>query len=153
MMMLMSCAAADRDNVMRTRLVEFDMKLAKTIRSRDTSALIDMFMLSQRINNIDTLKAMRVRIAASPNDVRASLVDHGSYYRRIMSDKEYSIASFLHEGRAPEVTYDVFQSGNMTAASIRYGKADTPMYGVEFIVLYQNGGWHLLTINFGDADA
>lgn len=152
LLLVFSCKKEDSQLANELGANQFETYLSLLIMRRDTLEfsliLADLPDDKARENIID----MTLIYDLTPRQIVDSIKSLGVVYRRIFSPDEFSVASYLPaDGGYYDVstTYRSFNGTHIT--HIRYADAETPSVNlIEFIAIYQEGAWKLLTINFLD---
>lgn len=126
-------------------LVRFESELKDAIVYRDTKAFGLLFASS--IEHPETIKALSLVFENSGSALLENIRLKGYFYEIIFSDAPYSLSSTLPMRGDYPLSYALHAYNGVYAASIRYGDYINASYPVEFIALYQNGAWELVTIN------
>lgn len=142
-LLVFSCASHDPLNA----LAAFETTLSGVVRTRDMRAFHALFLPAKNVRDIAVIRTMPFRFAFDPRDVKASIADKGVFYRRIFSAENGSMASELPASGAYPVRYDIHRKDGHIVACIRYGGEQADSHALEFVALWQDGTWHLITVN------
>lgn len=129
---------------------EFEVYLSRLIAGGDILEFSSIFAEPPDINTLKSLKNMNFIFTYSRSEIIESLKGYGVIYRRIFSEEDGSVKSYLPKDGGyynVTVTYKLFEDTHI--ALIEYGDNTVPyINAVQFVAIYQNNKWRLLTVNF-----
>lgn len=132
--------------------LKFESYISTLIAARDTLEFTGNFILNMDENTANNIKEMYVIYNLTTKDIVNSIRNKGSLYRRIFSDDNNSLSSYLpKEGGFYDVTTTYRKYKGTSIVQIEYSVFNkSSENSIEIVGIYLDGKWHLLTINFLD---
>ena len=129
---------------------EFEKYISKLAANKDTLEFTSNFILSLDEDLIEKINQMNVIYELSPAEIIESIRSKGSLYQRIFSDNEDSLCNYLpKEGGYYDVSVTYRKYRNVSVAQIEYPSFnEISKNSMEFVAIYLEGKWNLITINF-----
>lgn len=152
--LLLSCdKGEDVDKFDEYGALEFEKYLTTLLARRDSLEFSQMFAKAPDITTVNNLKEMTVIYDLLPRDIIRSIKNFGVVYRRIFAPDDGSVSAYLPtEGGYYDVSTTYRKYKNSYITQIRYSTPDDMEVNlIEFVGLYQDNKWRLLTINFLDS--
>lgn len=150
-LLLSSCGgepgALEKEEAVLLQLSEFESSLSTAIIEGSVSNLMNLY--STNIENPSELSKMSFVLENSPSYIMHSFADKGVFYNKIFLDLPGSAASVVSPSHSHDVQYQMRKYKSNYMAGIRYGSYKEDVYLVEFVALYQDGKWRLITVNLG----
>ena len=152
--LFLSCGKSNTENKANEYgALEFEQYLTSLLASRDSLEFSQMFAKAPDTSTVNNLQKMTVIYDLFPKDIIRSIKNFGVVYRRILAPDKGSVSAYLPADGAyydVSTTYRKYKNSHIT--QIRYSvPSDTEVNLIEFVGLYQDNKWKLLTINFLDA--
>jgi len=152
--LILSCNKSEtKDKANEHGALEFEKYLSSLLSTRDSLEFSQMFAKAPNISTVNNLQEMTVVYDLLPNDIIRSIKNFGVVYRRIFAPDEGSVSAYLPtEGGYYDVSITYRKYKNTYITQIRYSvPSDTEVNLIEFVGLFQDDEWRLLTINFLDS--
>ena len=129
---------------------EFEKYISKLAANRDTLEFTSNFILSLDEDLIEKINQMNVIYELSPAEIIESIRSGGSLYQRIFSDNEDSLCNYLpKEGGYYDVSITYRKYRDISVVQIEYPSFnEISKNSMEFVAIYLEGKWNLITINF-----
>ena len=129
---------------------EFEKYISNLAANRDTLEFTSNFILNLDEELIEKINQMNVIYELSPAEIIESIKSRGSLYQRIFSDNEDSLCNYLpKEGGYYDVSVTYRKYRDVSVAQIEYPSFnEISKNSMEFVAIYLNGKWNLVTINF-----
>ena len=129
---------------------EFEKYISNLAANRDTLEFTSNFILNLDEDLIEKINQMNVIYELSPAEIIESIKSRGSLYQRIFSDNEDSLCNYLpKEGGYYDVSVTYRKYRDVSVAQIEYPSFnEISKNSMEFVAIYLNGKWNLITINF-----
>lgn len=129
---------------------EFEKYISNLAANRDTLEFTSNFILNLDEELIEKINQMNVIYELSPAEIIESIKSRGSLYQRIFSDNEDSLCNYLpKEGGYYDVSVTYRKYRDVSVAQIEYPSFnEISKNSMEFVAIYLNGKWNLITINF-----
>ena len=129
---------------------EFEKYISNLAANRDTLEFTSNFILNLDEDLIEKINQMNVIYELSPAEIIESIKSRGSLYQRIFSDNEDSLCNYLpKEGGYYDVSVTYRKYRDVSVAQIEYPSFNEISKNyMEFVAIYLNGKWNLVTINF-----
>lgn len=129
---------------------EFEKYISELIANRDTLEFTSNFILNIDGDLIKKINQMNVIYELNPIEIIESIKNRGSLYQRIFSDNEDSLCNYLpKEGGYYDVSVTYRKYENISIAQIEYPSFnEISKNSMEFVAIYLNNKWNLITINF-----
>ena len=129
---------------------EFEKYISNLAANRDTLEFTSNFILNLDEDLIEKINQMNVIYELSPAEIIESIKSRGSLYQRIFSDNENSLCNYLpKEGGYYDVSVTYRKYRDVSVAQIEYPSFnEISKNSMEFVAIYLNGKWNLVTINF-----
>ena len=129
---------------------EFEKYISNLAANRDTLEFTSNFILNLDEDLIEKINQMNVIYELSPAEIIESIKSRGSLYQRIFSDNEDSLCNYLpKEGGYYDVSVTYRKYLDVSVAQIEYPSFNEISKNyMEFVAIYLNGKWNLVTINF-----
>lgn len=129
---------------------EFEKYISELIANRDTLEFTSNFILNIDGDLIEKINQMNVIYELNPIEIIESIKNRGSLYQRIFSDNEDSLCNYLpKEGGYYDVSVTYRKYENISIAQIEYPSFnEISKNSMEFVAIYLNNKWNLITINF-----
>lgn len=129
---------------------EFEKYISNLAANRDTLEFTSNFILNLDEDLIEKINQMNVIYELSPAEIIESIKSGGSLYQRIFSDNEDSLCNYLpKEGGYYDVSVTYRKYRGVSVAQIEYPSFNEISKNyMEFVAIYLNGKWNLITINF-----
>jgi hypothetical protein len=152
LILVSSCKKEDTQLANELGANQFETYLSLLIMRRDTLEFSLIVADAPDEKALENIMAMTLISDLAPRQIIDSIKSLGVIYRRIFSTDEFSVASYLPSDGGYYDVSTTYRSFNGThVAQIRYANSETPEVNlIEFIAIYQDGVWKLLTINFLD---
>lgn len=129
---------------------EFEKYISELVANRDTLEFTSNFILNIDGDLIEKINQMNVIYELNPIEIIESIKNRGSLYQRIFSDNEDSLCNYLpKEGGYYDVSITYRKYENISIAQIEYPSFnEISKNSMEFVAIYLNNKWNLITINF-----
>ena len=129
---------------------EFEKYISNLAANRDTLEFTSNFILNLDEELIEKINQMNVIYELSPAEIIESIKSRGSLYQRIFSDNEDSLCNYLpKEGGYYDVSVTYRKYRDVSVAQIEYPSFNEISKNyMEFVAIYLDGKWNLITINF-----
>ena len=129
---------------------EFEKYISNLAANRDTLEFTSNFILNLDEELIEKINQMNVIYELSPAEIIESIKSGGSLYQRIFSDNEDSLCNYLpKEGGYYDVSVTYRKYRDVSVAQIEYPSFnEISKNSMEFVAIYLDGKWNLITINF-----
>lgn len=129
---------------------EFEKYISNLAANRDTLEFTSNFILNLDEDLIEKINQMNVIYELSPAEIIESIKSRGSLYQRIFSDNEDSLCNYLpKEGGYYDVSVTYRKYRDVSVAQIEYPSFNEISKNyMEFVAIYLDGKWNLVTINF-----
>lgn len=129
---------------------EFEKYISELVANRDTLEFTSNFILNIDGDLIKKINQMNVIYELNPIEIIESIKNRGSLYQRIFSDNEDSLCNYLpKEGGYYDVSITYRKYENISIAQIEYPSFnEISKNSMEFVAIYLNNKWNLITINF-----
>lgn len=129
---------------------EFEKYISELIANRDTLEFTSNFILNIDGDLIEKINQMNVIYELNPIEIIESIKNRGSLYQRIFSDNEDSLCNYLpKEGGYYDVSVTYRKYEDINIAQIEYPSFnEISKNSMEFVAIYLNNKWNLITINF-----
>ena len=129
---------------------EFEKYISNLAANRDTLEFTSNFILNLDEELIEKINQMNVIYELSPAEIIESIKSRGSLYQRIFSDNEDSLCNYLpKEGGYYDVSVTYRKYRDVSVAQIEYPSFNEISKNyMEFVAIYLDGKWNLVTINF-----
>lgn len=129
---------------------EFEKYISELIANRDTLEFTSNFILNIDGDLIEKISQMNVIYELNPIEIIESIKNRGSLYQRIFSDNEDSLCNYLpKEGGYYDVSVTYRKYEDINIAQIEYPSFnEISKNSMEFVAIYLNNKWNLITINF-----
>ena len=129
---------------------EFEKYISNLAANRDTLEFTSNFILNLDEDLIEKINQMNVIYELSPAEIIESIKSRGALYQRIFSDNEDSLCNYLpKEGGYYDVSVTYRKYQDLSVAQIEYPSFNEISKNyMEFVAIYLNGKWNLVTINF-----
>lgn len=132
------------------KVYEFEKYISELVANRDTLEFTSNFILNIDGDLIEKINQMNVIYELNPIEIIESIKNRGSLYQRIFSDNEDSLCNYLpKEGGYYDVSITYRKYENISIAQIEYPSFnEISKNSMEFVAIYLNNKWNLITINF-----
>ena len=129
---------------------EFEKYISNLAANKDTLEFTSNFILNLDEELIEKINQMNVIYELSPTEIIESIKSRGSLYQRIFSDNEDSLCNYLpKEGGYYDVSVTYRKYRDISVAQIEYPSFNEISKNyMEFVAIYLDGKWNLITINF-----
>lgn len=129
---------------------EFEKYISKLAANKDTLEFTSNFILNLDEDLIEKINQMNVIYELSPVEIIESIKSRGALYQRIFSDSEDSLCNYLpKEGGYYDVSVTYRKFKDISVAQIEYPSFnEISKNSMEFVAIYLNDKWNLITINF-----
>lgn len=129
---------------------EFEKYISELVANRDTLEFTSNFILNIDGDLIEKINQMNVIYELNPIEIIESIKNRGSLYQRIFSDNEDSLCNYLpKEGGYYDVSVTYRKYEDINIAQIEYPSFnEISKNSMEFVAIYLNNKWNLITINF-----
>ena len=129
---------------------EFEKYISNLAANRDTLEFTSNFILNLDEELIEKINQRNVIYDLSPAEIIESIKSRGSLYQRIFSDNEDSLCNYLpKEGGYYDVSVTYRKYRDVSVAQIEYPSFNEISKNyMEFVAIYLDGKWNLVTINF-----
>ena len=131
-------------------IYDYEKYISILISNKDTLEFTSNFIFDIDENTIKILNEMNLIYDLTPIDIIESIKNRGALYQRIFSNNDYSLCNYLpKDGGYYDVNITYRKYRNIIIAQIEYPSfnkiSDNSM---EFVAIYLNNKWNLITINF-----
>lgn len=149
LLIVSSCGKKYESNL-EFKAYEFEKYISELIANRDTLEFTSNFILNIDGDLIEKINQMNVIYELNPIEIIESIKNRGSLYQRIFSDNEDSLCNYLpKEGGYYDVSITYRKYENISIAQIEYPSFnEISKNSMEFVAIYLNNKWNLITINF-----
>lgn len=147
--LLCSCGSSELQK--EKALFKFEQNLSALIKNNDTTTFLNNFVTQQEVSEeeLQELLEMSFIYEYSPSYIKNAIDRKTAIYGRIFSNSDTSIASFLPGDGNYDVNITMHSYNNNYIAIITYGNEDfAHVNSIEFVLLYIENKWKILTINF-----
>lgn len=129
---------------------KFEAYLSSLIAKSDALEFSSIFAEPPDEKTLNDIKNMSVIFTYSRSEIIESLKGYGVIYRRIFSEEDGSVKSYLpKDGGYYNVALTYKQLNDTHIALIQYGDNTVPyINAVQFAAVFQNNKWRILTVNF-----
>ncbi len=148
-MLLCSCSTEELKR--EKALFKFEQQLSAVIKNHDTTTFLDSFIDTTDVaeERLTELSQMSFIYEYTPASLKNAIERKTAIYGRIFSNSNTSIASFLPVDGNYDVNITMHSYKNNHIALITYGTIDyIEVNSIEFVLLYTDDKWKILTINF-----
>ncbi|MEI0508416.1 hypothetical protein [Brachyspira intermedia] len=131
-------------------LYEYEKYISKLIANKDTLEFTSNFIQNLDENTINVLNEMSLIYERTPVNIIESIKNRGSLYQRIFSDNDDSLCNYLpKDGGYYDVNVTYRKYKDIMIAQIEYPSFNKiSENSIEFVAVYLNDKWNLITINF-----
>lgn len=138
------------DSNLEFKAYNFEKYISKLVANRDTLEFTSNFILNLDVDLIEKINQMNVIYELNPIEIIESIKNRGSLYQRIFSDNEDSLCNYLpKEGGYYDVSVTYRKYKDISIAQIEYPSFnEISKNSMEFVAIYLNNKWNLITINF-----
>lgn len=149
-LLIVSSCNKKYDSNLEFKAYEFEKYISELIANRDTLEFTSNFILNIDGDLIEKINQMNVIYELNPIEIIESIKNRGSLYQRIFSDNEDSLCNYLpKEGGYYDVSVTYRKYENISIAQIEYPSFnEISKNSMEFVAIYLNNKWNLITINF-----
>ena len=129
---------------------EYETYISKLISNKDTLEFTSNFVLDLDDNIANTLKEMSLIYELTPVNIIGSIKNRGALYQRIFSNNDDALCNYLpKDGGYYDVSITYKKYKDVILAQIEYPSFNKiSENSIEFVAIYLNDKWSLLTINF-----
>lgn len=149
---LLTVSSCDKkyESNLEFKAYEFEKYISELVANRDTLEFTSNFILNIDGDLIEKINQMNVIYELNPIEIIESIKNRGSLYQRIFSDNEDSLCNYLpKEGGYYDVSVTYRKYENISIAQIEYPSFnEISKNSMEFVAIYLNNKWNLITINF-----
>ena len=140
----------NRDSNSEFGVYEFEKYISKLAANKDTLEFTSNFILNLDKDLIEKITQMNVIYELSPVEIIESIKNRGYLYQRIFSDDENALCNYLpKEGGYYDVSVTYRKYKDISVAQIEYPSFNViSKNSMEFVAIYLDGKWNLVTINF-----
>lgn len=129
---------------------EYENYISKLISNKDTLEFTSNFVLDLDENIVNTLQEMSLIYELTPVNIIESIKNRGALYQRIFSNNDDSLCNYLPKDGGyydVDITYKKYK--DVIVAQIEYPSFNKISENtIEFVAIYLNDKWRLITINF-----
>ncbi|WP_300370226.1 hypothetical protein [Brachyspira sp.] len=147
---LFSCNKKKDYSSIEYSLYEYESYISTLISNKDTLEFTSNFALDIDDKFISTLNEMSLIYELTPINIIESIKNRGAVYQRIFSNNDDSLCNYLPKDGGyydVNVTYRVYKG--ISVAQIEYPSFNKiSENSIEFVAIYLNNKWNLITINF-----
>ena len=131
-------------------LYEYENYISKLIANKDTLEFTSNFLSNLDENTVKVLSEMSLIYELTPVNIIESIKNRGTLYQRIFSDNDDSLCNYLpKDGGYYDVNVTYKKYKDITVAQIEYPSFNKISdNSIEFVAIYLNDKWNLITINF-----
>lgn len=131
-------------------LYEYENYLSKLISNKDTLEFTSNFVSNVDENIVKILNEMSLIYELTPVNIIESIKNRGALYQRIFSNNDDSLCNYLpKDGGYYDVNITYKKYKDIIIAQIEYPSFNKiSENSIEFVSIYLNDKWNLLTINF-----
>ncbi len=149
-LLIVSSCNKKYDSNLEFKAYEFEKYISELIANRDTLEFTSNFILNIDGDLIEKINQMNVIYELNPIEIIESIKNRGSLYQRIFSDNEDSLCNYLpKEGGYYDVSVTYRKYEDINIAQIEYPSFnEISKNSMEFVAIYLNNKWNLITINF-----
>ena len=149
-LLIVSSCNKKYDSNLEFKAYEFEKYISELIANRDTLEFTSNFILNIDGDLIEKISQMNVIYELNPIEIIESIKNRGSLYQRIFSDNEDSLCNYLpKEGGYYDVSVTYRKYEDINIAQIEYPSFnEISKNSMEFVAIYLNNKWNLITINF-----
>lgn len=144
-----SCSQNNEEKIYK-KLFLFEQKMTNLIRTSDTEEFINL-IIKKDISEDEqkVLKEISFIYEFTPGYIKNAIQKKGAIYRRIFADNKKSLSSYLPSSGLYDVDITMYNYRERYVADIKYASSDEKeLYSIEFVLIYFENEWHILTINF-----
>ena len=129
---------------------EFEKYISKLISAKDTLEFTSNFILNLDEDVIKQINEMYIVYELTTADIIESIKNRASLYQRIFSDSDEALCNYLpKDGGYYDVSITYREYKNIKIAQIEYPSFNKiSKNSIEFVGIYLNNKWNLMTINF-----
>lgn len=149
-LLIVSSCNKKYDSNLEFKAYEFEKYISELVANRDTLEFTSNFILNIDGDLIEKINQMNVIYELNPIEIIESIKNRGSLYQRIFSDNEDSLCNYLpKEGGYYDVSVTYRKYEDINIAQIEYPSFnEISKNSMEFVAIYLNNKWNLITINF-----
>ena len=131
-------------------LYDYEKYISKLISNKDTLEFTSNFAQNLDESIINTLNEMSFIYDLTPANIIESIKNRGALYQRIFSDNDDSLCNYLpKDGGYYDVNVTYKKYKDVMIAQIEYPSFNKiSENSIEFVAIYLNDKWNLITINF-----
>ncbi|MEI0478696.1 hypothetical protein [Brachyspira pulli] len=131
-------------------IYEYENYISKLISNKDTLEFTSNFVLNLDENVVKTLNEMSLIYELTPVNIIESIKNMGALYQRIFSNNDDALCNYLpKEGGYYDVSITYKKYKDVVIAQFEYPSFnEISENSIEFVAIYLNDKWNLLTINF-----
>ena len=131
-------------------LYEYESYISALISNRDTLEFTSNFALNIDDKFISTLNEMTLIYELTPVNIIESIKNRGAVYQRIFSNNDDSLCNYLpKDGGYYDVSVTCKKYKDIIVAQIEYPSFNKiSENSIEFVAIYLDNKWNLITINF-----
>lgn len=129
---------------------EFEKYISNLIANKDSLEFTSNFIASLDENSAEQIRKMNIIYELTPREIIESIRNGGALYQRIFSDNEDSLCNYLpKDGGYYDVSVTYRKYKGVSLAQIEYPSFNAvSKNSMEFVALYFNDKWNLITVNF-----
>ena len=129
---------------------KYETYISKLISNKDTLEFTSNFVLDLDDNIANTIKEMSLIYELTPINIIESIKNRGALYQRIFSNNDDALCNYLpKDGGYYDVSITYKKYKDVILAQIEYPSFNKiSENSIEFVAIYLNDKWSLLTINF-----
>lgn len=129
---------------------EFEKYISNLIANKDSLEFTSNFIASLDENSAEQIRKMNIIYELTPREIIESIRNRGALYQRIFSDNEDSLCNYLpKDGGYYDVSVTYRKYKGVSLAQIEYPSFNAvSKNSMEFVALYFNDKWNLITVNF-----
>ena len=131
-------------------LYEYEKYISELIANKDTLEFTSNFIQNLDENIANVLNEMTLIYQRTPVNIIESIKNRGALYQRIFSDNDDSLCNYLpKDGGYYDVNITYKKYKDIMVAQIEYPSFNKiSENSIEFVAVYLNDKWNLITINF-----
>lgn len=131
-------------------MYEYEKYISTLIANKDTLEFTSNFIQNLDESIINTLNEMSLIYGLTPVNIIESIKNRGALYQRIFSDNDDSLCNYLpKDGGYYDVNVTYKKYKDVMVAQIEYPSFNKiSENSIEFVAIYLNDKWNLITINF-----
>ena len=131
-------------------MYEYEKYISTLIANKDTLEFTSNFIQNLDESIINTLNEMSLIYELTPVNIIESIKNRGALYQRIFSDNDDSLCNYLpKDGGYYDVNVTYKKYKDVMVAQIEYPSFNKiSENSIEFVAIYLNDKWNLITINF-----